>query len=113
MEYDLRLTGGGAPLMFKGVKKIHGGGGLAAWTQTTTLVFEIRDAAGGVGHGEMRVHLADFLKRQLPSFKVTGTDDDVRIAWAFGRFFRFFFGTLRQVYLPRLEMLNPFGDRTS
>jgi hypothetical protein len=59
----------------------------------------------------MHVRLADFLARQLPSFEVTGTQDTVRIAWAFGRFFRFFFGTLRQIYLPRLEILNPFGDR--
>jgi hypothetical protein len=61
----------------------------------------------------MRVHIADFLATQLPSFTITNTDDSVRIAWAFGRFFRFFFGTLRQVYLPNLETLNPFGDRTS
>jgi cholesterol oxidase len=116
MEYDLELTGPGGPLKFKGLKRIYGGRGLDVWTETTTLEVTLTDAAGAeVGKGKMRVHLADFLRRQLPSFTVTGTrvDDDVRIAWAFGRFFRFFFGTLRQVYLPQLETLNPFGDRTS
>jgi len=34
----------------------------------------------------------------------------VRIAWAFARFFRFFLGTLRQVYLPHLEMIDPFAE---
>jgi choline dehydrogenase-like flavoprotein len=115
MKYDLELTGPGGPLKFSGVKKIYGGRGMDVWTETTTLEVVLTDAAGTIGKGKMRVHLADFLGRQLPSFTVTGTraDDDIRIAWAFGRFFRFFFGTLRQVYLPQLETLNPFGDRTS
>ena len=116
MRYDLELTGPGGPIKFSGVKRIYGGRGMDVWTETTTLEVVLTDAAGTeIGKGKMRVHLADFLGRQLPSFTVTGTrtDDDTRIAWAFGRFFRFFFGTLRQVYLPPLETLNPFGDRTS
>ena len=113
MDYDVTLTGPGGPLQFKGVKRISGGSSLAAWTQTTTLEVLISGPGEpGLGKGTMHVHLADFLARQLPSFEVTGTQDTVRIAWAFGRFFRFFFGTLRQIYLPRLETLNPFGDRT-
>ena len=47
---------------------------------------------------------------KLPSFAVTGTEDDARVAWGFERFFRFFFGTLRQVYLPNAQLLDPFGD---
>jgi cholesterol oxidase len=111
MEYDLRLTGPGPLTRLQGVKKIYGGPGLAAWTETTTLAVTLFQGPTAAGEGTMRVHLADFLKRQLPSFEVTGTTDDVRIAWAFGRFFRFFLGTLRQVYLPHLETLDPFGDR--
>jgi hypothetical protein len=59
----------------------------------------------------MHVHLADLLGTQLPSFAITGTNDPTRIAWALARFFRFFLGTLRQVYLPQLEMLDPLADR--
>jgi choline dehydrogenase-like flavoprotein len=115
MDYNLTLQGPGGPFTFKAVKTISGGPGLAAWTQTTTAAVVITQAPTGqpFGTGTLHVHLADFLGRQLPSFTVTGTQDDVRIAWAFGRFFRFFFGTLRQVFLPGLETLNPFGDRTS
>ena len=115
MDYELLLRGPGGPFRFKAVKTISGGPGLAAWTQTTTAVVEIFDQSGTtkIGDGVLRVHLADFLGTQLPSFEVTGTQDDVRIAWAFGRFFRFFFGTLRQVFVPNLETLNPFGDRTN
>jgi len=115
MDYNLTLQGPGGPFTLTAVKTISGGPGLAAWTQTTTAAVVITRAATGqpLGTGAIHVHLADFLGRQLPSFTVTGTQDDVRIAWAFGRFFRFFFGTLRQVFLPGLEALNPFGDRTS
>jgi hypothetical protein len=35
----------------------------------------------------------------------------VRTAWAFARFFQFFLGTLRQVYLPHLGMIDPFAGR--
>lgn len=109
---ELRPRAGGAPLRLEGVKRIYGGPGLAPWTETTTLGIELfRDEEREpFGSGTMHVHLADLLTKQLPSFKVTGTEDDVRIAWAFSRFFRFFFGTLRQVYLPRLKMLDPFAD---
>jgi choline dehydrogenase-like flavoprotein len=112
MDYDLALTrADGARYQFKGAKKIYGAPGLDAWTETTTLETTLYSGPDEVGRGEMRVHLADFLGTQLPSLRITGTEDDVQIAWAFGRFFRFFLGTLRQVYLPRIEMLDPFGDR--
>ena len=85
----------------------------SAWQETTTLDVTLTASGQPFGKGRMRVHIADFLQTQLPSFKITNTDDSVRIAWAFGRFFRFFFGTLRQVYLPHTELLNPFGDRAT
>ena len=113
MDYDLTLTGPGGPLQLKGLKRIYGARGFAVWRETTTLEVTLSAAGSQVGKGKMRVHIGDFLRTQLPSFEVTGTRDDVRIAWAFGRFFRFFFGTLRQVYLPHVQTLNPFGDRTS
>jgi choline dehydrogenase-like flavoprotein len=116
MDYDLDLTskdGTGGSYKFKGLKKIYGAPGLDAWTETTTLETTLYRANAEVGCGEMHVHLADFLGTQLPSFRITGTLDDVQIAWAFGRFLRFFLGTLRQVYLPRIPMLNPFGDQGS
>lgn len=113
MDYDLDLTpqnGTGEVYRFKGVKKIYGASGLDAWSETTTLETTLYRANVEVGWGEMHVHMADFLERQLPSLQITGTGDDVQIAWAFGRFFRFFLGTLRQVYLPRIPGFDPFGD---
>ena len=114
MVYDLKLTSPDDSIDFKGVKRIGWRRGLSVWQETTTLDVKLsRPDQPEFGKGTMRVHIADFLATQLPSFTITNTDDSVRIAWAFGRFFRFFFGTLRQVYLPNLETLNPFGDRTS
>jgi choline dehydrogenase-like flavoprotein len=113
MVYDLTLTGLGGPLSFHGVKRIGWKRGFSVWQETTTLDVTLTASGQPFGNGRMHVHIADFLATQLPSFTITHTDDSVRIAWAFGRFFRFFFGTLRQVYLPHAELLNPFGDRTS
>ena len=117
MDYDLYLTpenGTGGSYQFKGVKKIYGAPGRDAWTETTTLQTTLYSANVEAGSGEMHVHLADLLGKQLPSLRITGTQDDVQIAWAFGRFFRFFLGTLRKVYLPRIDMLDdPFGDMRS
>jgi choline dehydrogenase-like flavoprotein len=114
MEYVLELTPGpGAPRLDRlvGVKKIYGGPGLAPWTETTTLHVTLYEGERPAGVGEMHVHIADLLKTQLPSFRITGAEDDhARIAWAFARFFGFFLGTLRQVYLPRLEMIDPFAS---
>jgi choline dehydrogenase-like flavoprotein len=115
MEYVLELTPlSVAPRLDRlvGIKKIYGGPGLAPWTQTTTLHVTLYEGERPAGVGEMHVHIADLLKTQLPSFEITGAgNDDVRIAWAFARFFRFFLGTLRQVYLPHLEMIDPFASR--
>jgi choline dehydrogenase-like flavoprotein len=115
MEYVLDLTPvAGAPSLDRlvGVKKIYGGPGLAPWTETTTLYITLHTGEQTVGTGEMHVHIADLLKTQLPSFQITGAGDDhVRVAWAFARFFQFFLGTLRQVYLPNLGMIDPFADR--
>lgn len=116
MDYDLELTpkdGTGESYQFKGVKRIYGAPGLDPWTETTTLKTTLCRADTEVGSGEMHLHLADFLATQLPSFRITGARDDAQIAWAFGRFFRFFLGTLRQVYLPGIQMLDPFGDKGS
>jgi hypothetical protein len=114
MDYvlDLVPVGGAPPLdRLVGVKKIYGGPGLAPWTETTTLHITLYNREQPAGTGEMHVHIADLLRTQLPSFQITGAgDDDVRIAWAFARFFRFFLGTLRQVYLPHLEMIDPFAE---
>ena len=111
MTYALTLSGPDGTWDFQGVKKVYGGSGLAVWRQTTTLDITLCGPSHVTHRGRMRVHLADFLRTQLPSFAVSGTEDDARVAWGFERFFRFFFGTLRQVYLPNAQLLDPFGDQ--
>jgi hypothetical protein len=114
MDYDLELTevGGGRSWSFAGVKHIVGGpAATAAWTETTTMTFSLAGPPRAPrGCGTLHVHMADLLGKQIPSFNITGTEDDVRIAWGFGRFFRFFFGVLRRVYLPTSHLPGPFGD---
>jgi choline dehydrogenase-like flavoprotein len=111
MAYDLWAKEGGAKrFSLKGTKEIYDGPARDAWAQTTTLSFTLSEGGGAEVKGVVRVHLGDLLGTQIPSFRVTGTDDDVRIGWAFGRFFRFFFGTLRRVYVPKLRIPDPFAD---
>jgi hypothetical protein len=116
MDYTLELSEGDRRIYtFQGVKDIRGGPeSLAAWRETTTLPFRLFEAGNGTlaGEGTLRLHLADFLKAMLPSFEVEGADgDDIRMAWAYGRFFRFFLGTLGKVYLPRLQLPDPLAHR--
>lgn len=112
MAYELELSGPKPWTRFMGLKKVYGGPGRDAWTETTVLDITLLDARGAHAKGTMHLHIADFLARELPSFEVTGADgDEIRIAWAFARFLGFFLGTLRQVYLPGLDALDPFGSR--
>ena len=112
MAYELELSGPMPWTRLKGLKRVYGGPGRDAWMETTTLDVALLDAGGATANGTMHLHIADFLARELPSFEVTGADgDEVRIAWAFARFLGFFLGTLRRVYLPGLDALDPFGSR--
>jgi choline dehydrogenase-like flavoprotein len=113
MAYELELHGPEPWTRLSGVKKVYGGPGRDAWTETTVLEIALLGADGvPKAEGSMHLHIADFLAHELPSFQVTGADgDELRIAWAFARFLRFFLGTLRQVYLPGIDSLDPFGPR--
>src|SRR5262249_39108914 len=118
MQYDLTLSEKpGVPShRLNGSKQTVGSpSATAPWTETTTLSFTLTPVNGGGSQSEkgtLRVHMADLLTRQVPSFNVTGTTDDIRVAWAFGRFFRFFFGVLRRVYLPHVHLPDPLSERS-
>ena len=113
MAYELELHGPGPWTRLSGLKKVYGAPGRDVWTETSVLEIALLGAHGvPKAAGSMHLHIADFLAHELPSFQVTGADgDEVRIAWAFGRFLGFFLGTLRQVYLPGIDSLDPFGPR--
>jgi len=88
-----------------GYKRMRDEPGANAWRDTTSLLVKLSVLPEGVGAavrgaGVVHVDLAGFLYGQLPSIKVTGTDDPARIAWATAKFGTFFFGSLQRIYVP-------------
>jgi len=95
-----------------GYKRIRRQAGVDPWRATSSLFcrlggpFPASGAAPGRpgirGAGVVHVALTSFLHRQLPSMRVTGTEDPARITWALARFTSFFFGNLQRIYLPEV-----------
>lgn len=86
-----------------GYKRIRDDPGPDAWRDTATLFMTLKNlATGKESYGVIRLSLDAFLFRQLPTFRVTNTDDPARITWALSSFAAYFFGALQQVYVPQL-----------
>ena len=91
-----RVRGDGIEL--DGHKVIEDDPGIDFWTDLSTLhtrvVYRQQELAG-----ILRVHLPDFMDRQLRQMQVgTDLDDDFVKAWGFVRFARFFFGSMTRAY---------------
>ncbi len=112
MEYELYLAREGElSARLHACKDISDGPGFDVLHDTTVTYTQFVQPLEGGGEarrwGQMKVHTADLLSLQVPSFDVTGTDDAAEKALVLARFFRFFFGKLGQVYLRRaLELLD-------
>lgn len=93
--------------VLRGIKYLTDDPGFDAWMDLTTLFTVLEDDHRNTLHaGIVRVHLDDFILRQLPSFDVTtasgGHDDLPAPAKLLGllRFGRYFFGDLKHIYEP-------------
>ncbi|MET0791947.1 MAG: GMC oxidoreductase [Polyangiaceae bacterium] len=103
----------------EGYKRISDKPGLGAWRDVSCLFVELigpaapEQVANGVngaqpvlyGAGAIHVDLFQFLHEQVPSIRATGTNDEVREAWAVANFAQFFFVSLQRIYLPELNAL--------
>src|SRR5262249_31248594 len=90
------------PVGLEGCKVLRDDPSPDAIRATTTLYTRVW-LGEHMSYGVMHVALDELLRCQLPSFRVTGTDDPARIVWALGSFGAFFFGALQKVYLPALD----------
>jgi choline dehydrogenase-like flavoprotein len=101
-----------------GYKRIRQDPGLDAWRDTSALFTRIgvpkpdekgkiaplgRGALDVRAAGVVHVDLTGFLYDQMPSFRVTGSDDPARQTWAIAKFNAFFFGALQRVYAPEAK----------
>jgi choline dehydrogenase-like flavoprotein len=106
MNYELTLTGRGSPASAElvGTKFIRDDPGLDSFLDLTTLhtvtTFSDRKSTLGV----VRVPVSTFISEQMPTFKLENAADldDTGKLWAAARFSQFFFGSLKETFLPEL-----------
>jgi cholesterol oxidase len=95
MRYRLPFTDArGQRLVLSGHKDLRAGQPTAIWPDTTTLHAEVSDGQRVLGTGSLRLGTLDFL-RELTTIRASSP----RVLERFGTFF---FGSLWQVYRPRL-----------
>ena len=105
-HYALTFEVHGEPMELVGIKVLRNSPGLDAWSDTSTVYFELRRREKTVGRGVLRVPLETFLRDQLPSILISGTDDSARRSWALGAFYKFFVTELAHVYATRAEAIR-------
>ena len=87
-------------------KVLRNAPGFDVWLDTSTLFFEMFEGSKLTHRGVMRVPIEKFLRMQLPSMDITGTDDDARKSWALAAFYKYFVGELAEVYMMDAEKLK-------
>jgi len=87
-------------------KVLRNASGFDAWLDTSTLFFEIFEGPELTHRGVMRVSIETFLRTQLPSMDITGTDDAARRSWALAAFYKYFAGELAAVYMMDANRLQ-------
>jgi hypothetical protein len=106
MNYKLELIGknSGAEAELVGTKFIRDDPGLDSFLDLTTLhtllTFTDRKPMLGV----VRVPMSTFISKQMPTFKLEHAKDldETAKLWAAARFSQFFFGSLKETFLPEL-----------
>jgi choline dehydrogenase-like flavoprotein len=103
MNYDLRLRADDFPeAHLVGTKFIRDDPGLDSFLDLTTLNVVIDRPGERLLHGVVRVPASNFISKQLPTFKLIGCEDldNTGKLWAAARFSDFFFGTIKETFLP-------------
>ncbi|HVT06947.1 MAG TPA: GMC oxidoreductase [Polyangia bacterium] len=91
-----RVKGDGVQAV--GHKVIEDDPGIDFWNDLSTLHTTVIQGQRQLA-GILRVHLPDFMNRQLRQMQVgTDLDDDFAKTWGFVRFARFFFGSITRAY---------------
>ena len=87
--YELAFRTWSAHATFAGRKVLSTDAKGGLWHGAITLLGDITAGSRKMA-GILRVSIEDVLGGLLPSFKVTGTRDPVRVAWALGQFVAYF-----------------------
>jgi len=92
--------------VIKAWKVLRNAPGFDVWLDTSTLFFEMFQDSNLTHRGVMRVPIETFLRKQLPSMDITGTEDAARKSWALAAFYKYFAGELGAVYMMDAEKLK-------
>jgi hypothetical protein len=103
-RYDLTLRGSDGGRL-RGLKVLQDGPGGDLWRDTSTVYFELSFGPRPT-LGILRVSLERFLREQLPSMNVAGTEDSARRSWALAAFYKYFASELADVYMTRADQLK-------
>jgi cholesterol oxidase len=95
----------GTARQLNGLKLLRNAPGLDLWHETSTLYFEISDQGSRRNRqrGILRISAEDFLRVQVPSLFITGTNDDARKSWALAAFSNYYARELTVVYQTHKE----------
>jgi len=106
-RYHLEFMDGNSPVVINALKVLRDSAGFDAWHDTATSYFEMHaPALPRLQRGILRVSFERFLREQLRSMNVTGTNDPSRRSWALAAFYKYFGGELLEVYASRIDTLT-------
>ena len=106
-HYDLRYKNqDGRNCVIQAWKVLRNAPGFDLWLDTSTLFFEVFEESNLTHRGVMRVPIETFLRKQLPSTDITGTDDAARKSWALAAFYKYFVGELATVYMKDADEIK-------
>jgi choline dehydrogenase-like flavoprotein len=110
--YQLRFVRDGQPWVMNGLKVLRDAPGFDSWHDTSTVYYEAGPAREDgelkvvEERGILRVPVDIFLRVQLPSMDITGTDDPARKSWALLAFYKYFAAQLADIYMKRADALR-------
>jgi choline dehydrogenase-like flavoprotein len=88
-----------------GVKVLEDAPGFDAWHDTSTVYAQLTSPTG-FHRGVLRVSIETFVRKQMPSMRITGTNDPARQSWALLAFYQYFAGELTDIYMTRAEAVK-------
>jgi choline dehydrogenase-like flavoprotein len=103
--FRYHLRSGDGTYVLDGVKVLADAPGFDAWHDTATLYVQLRTPEKFY-RGVLRVSIETFMRVQMPSMWITGTNDPARQSWALLAFYKYFGGELADIYLQRADAVK-------
>ncbi|HEX7281299.1 MAG TPA: hypothetical protein VF239_04530, partial [Vicinamibacterales bacterium] len=96
---------GGGKYALDGVKVLDDAPGFDAWHDTATLYVQLTSPEG-LQRGVLRLSIETFIRKQMPSMRITGTNDPARQSWALLAFYKYFASELSDIYMQRADAVK-------